>query len=142
MTSDPLPINDTLIIPASDLSFEFARSSGPGGQHVNTSDTQVRLRFALDATEALPEDVKNRIRAARGGQLTSEGELLLSCSSHRSRHRNVGEVRARLQMIILEALTPPKPRKKTRPTRGSVRRRLDAKRRQSDKKKMRKNPDY
>ena len=124
---EALRVTQRIVVPGEDLSVEAYRSSGPGGQHVNTTDSAVRLRLALDATTAIPGPVKARLRAAHPGKITSEGELLVTCSSERSQIRNLESARARLAGFIRDALTPPRPRKKTRPSRASKERRLKAK---------------
>jgi ribosome-associated protein len=125
--AEPLPISGRIIVPASDLVIERTRAGGPGGQHVNTTDSRVRLRFDLQGTTVLTEAVKNRIRSAHPSKLTSEGELLVVATAHRSQHRNIEDARSRLVQIIRAALTAPKKRRPTRPTRASKERRLDAK---------------
>lgn len=134
---DALPITARIVIPGEDLRYEFSRAGGPGGQHVNTTDTRVRVRLDLAGTAALREDVKERLRAAHPGKLTAEGELVVTCDARRSRHRNLGEARERLAAFVRTALTPPRPRRPTRPTRGSQRRRLAAKRQRADVKRGR-----
>jgi len=135
--NDPLPIREGVEIPASDLSYSFSRSGGPGGQHVNTTDTRVRLRFALDRCSAIPAGVKARLREQHPGWLTTDGELVLTADSYRSRHRNIESARERLAQAIQAVWVPPKRRKKTRPSRGAVKRRLDAKKRRGSIKKNR-----
>jgi len=129
---DPLPIHDHLTIPGADLSYEFSRSGGPGGQHVNTTDTRVRLRFALAACAALHPAVKARIRAAVPGMLTSDGELLIVSDRNRSRQRNLDDARQRLADLVRAHLKPPKRRRPTKPTKGSKRRRLEGKKRRGE----------
>lgn len=125
--SDPLAINDRIEIPAADLSWEFMRASGPGGQHVNKSDTAVRLRFDLANTTAIDDGVKARITAARRGLVNLDGTLTVACESHRSRQRNMDAARERLAALILAHLVPEAPRRPTRPTRASKERRVDEK---------------
>ena len=133
----PLPIREGVEIPSTDLSYSFSRSGGPGGQHVNTTDTRVRLRFALQRCSALPAGVKARLRSAHPGWLTTDGHLVLSADTYRSRLRNVEAARERLAAAINAVWYPPKRRKKTRPSRGSVKRRLDSKKRRGSVKKNR-----
>ncbi len=130
-------INDRFTIPDSDLSLSYSRSGGPGGQHVNTTETRVSLRFSLEECGVLPRPVKQRIRDAEGGRINNEGELLLHAERHRSRQMNVSDARERLANIIRRALVPPKRRRPTRPTRASKKRRLESKTRRGDVKKKR-----
>jgi ribosome-associated protein len=134
---EALRISDNLEIPKEDLSYETMRSGGPGGQHANTSDTRVRLRFDLEGCKVLNRAVKNRIRTLHSGRLTSEGELLLTVSTNRSQRRNLELAREKLAEIISDALVAPKKRKPTRPGRGARERRLSSKHHRSKIKKNR-----
>jgi ribosome-associated protein len=127
--AEPLPVTERIVIPGEDLEVTVARSGGPGGQAVNTTDSRVRLRFALASTSALTETVKNRLRDQRRSWLTSDGDLLITSDVHRSQHMNLAEVRERLVDAVRAALVPPKVRHKTKPTLGAKRRRREAKER-------------
>lgn len=133
-------IHSNLEIPASDLEWSWARSSGPGGQHVNTSETKAVLRFALSTCAVLREPVKERLRDAHGQWVNSDGDMVLASDTHRSRHMNIQAVEDRLANAIREALTPPKRRKKTRPSRSARRKRLNNKKQRGELKKLRKSP--
>ena len=122
-----IQVTKYIVIPESDLTWEYTRAGGPGGQHVNTTDTAVRLRFDLFNTAALNQTVKERIRTAHPGRLTSTGEFLLTCSSHRARQRNITEVSERLAEIVRAGLVAPKRRRPTKPSRAAKRRRMDGK---------------
>ncbi len=135
-----LPIPDGPIIPADELRVEAYRASGPGGQGVNTTDSAVRLRFRLMASTVLRWDQKERIAAAMPGQLTDDGELLVASSRHRSQHMNLEDARKRLAALISQHLRPPPPRHATKPTYGSQRRRIEAKKERSGTKAMRGRP--
>lgn len=137
MTDDPIRINDHLEIPAADLSYEYARSGGPGGQHANTADTAVRLRFDLQGTRAIAAGVKARLRQARPGAITADGELLVTSERHRSRTMNIEDARNKLAELVREHLKPPKRRRPTRPTRASKKRRLEGKKKRGDVKSKR-----
>ena len=135
---DDLRINERLVVPSSDLVVELSRSGGAGGQHVNKTESRVRLRFDLDGCSALWPGVKERIRKTYPSQITADGELLVVCSTHRSQHRNLEEARERLTEIIKQALHVQKKRKATKPTRASKERRLEGKRQRASVKKGRK----
>lgn len=130
-------INDRITVPAAELSYTASRSSGPGGQHVNTADTRIQVRWNLKQSQAFSETEKARLRRALRSRLTESGDLILACDGHRSQRRNREEVTQRLAAIIRANLRPPKPRKKTKPTRASKERRLEDKRRRSRLKKSR-----
>jgi ribosome-associated protein len=118
-----------LLIPAEELRWRFSRSSGPGGQAVNTTDSRVELVFDLLTSAAIPPPLKERAAARLGARLV-EGALVVAASEHRSQWRNRQAARRRLRALLEEALRPPPPpRRPTRPGRGAVERRLEAKRR-------------
>lgn len=129
-----------LIIPAGDLTEQFSRSSGPGGQGVNTTDSKVQLSLDIAATGALDDAQKERVMANLRHHL--DGTVLnISASTHRHQLRNRKEARQRMAAILREALAPPAPqRKRTQPTRGSIRRRLENKRHRSELKAARRRP--
>ncbi|MDK8768694.1 alternative ribosome rescue aminoacyl-tRNA hydrolase ArfB [Corynebacterium freneyi] len=142
LTIAPGPgIPDGLVIPAADLSERFVKSSGPGGQGVNTTDSKVQLSFDVAACASLSD--AHRRRVLRNLENRLDGTVLtVVASTRRSQVRNRSEARERMAAILREALAPPPPpRRKTKPTRGSVRRRLAAKKRRSEIKSMRRRPD-
>ncbi len=132
-----LPINDRVTIPGRDLSWSAVRSSGPGGQHVNNTATKVVIRFDLDGTRALTATQKRRLRKLAGNRLDADGGLRVTAQAERSQSQNLERARASLRRLILKSLVEPKRRVATKPSKGQRRRRLDAKRRQSEKKKRR-----
>lgn len=134
---DPLVIDDRTTLPGTDLEWTAVRASGPGGQNVNKVASKVDLRFDLRGTAALSPPVKARLRRLAGGRLDAAGRIVIVRSRHRDQARNLEAARDALRELILAALVPPKPRRPTRPTRASKRRRLEAKRRQGEKKRGR-----
>lgn len=134
-------ISRRLTIPESEVELRFARSGGPGGQHVNTASTKVELRFSVDDSDALDEDQKARIHDHLGNRITKDGVLILTSSEHRSQSQNRRAVTGRFGNLIAEALRPRKRRRRTRPTRGSKERRLEEKRQRAEKKRLRQDPE-
>jgi ribosome-associated protein len=140
MMPGPLNVTAGIVVPEAELQWRFSRSSGPGGQSVNTTDSRVELSFDLAATQALDETLKLRAKARLEGRLV-DGVVTVVASEHRSQLRNREAAEDRLRALLREAIAPPaRPRRATRPTRGSVRRRLDSKRRRSDLKRQRQPP--
>ncbi len=128
-------------IPADELAWRFSRSPGPGGQSVNTADTRVELSFDLGATSALPPELKERALRALEARLT-DGTVTVVASEYRSQLRNREAAAERLAELLTEATAPPpRPRRKTRPTRASVERRLADKQRRGQTKRLRRSTD-
>lgn len=126
-----------ITIPPDELSWRFSRSQGPGGQSVNTTDSQAELSYDLGASEALPPLWRERALAALAGRL-SAGVITVAASEYRSQLRNREAAAARLSALLTEATAPPpRPRKPTRPTKGATERRLAAKQRRSQTKRLR-----
>jgi ribosome-associated protein len=138
--SQDLEITPSLSIPRRELRFCTSRSSGPGGQHVNTTDTRVELRWDLRASAALSETQRARLLHALNRRLTRQGELILTCGQHRSQHRNRQEVLTRLAALVARALAPHRPRVTTQPSAAARERRLRAKRARAEIKRQRRLP--
>lgn len=130
----------TLVIPADDLHWQFVRSQGPGGQHVNRASTKAVLRFHAAASSSLPPAVRARLLEQQRPRLTDAGDLVITSQRFREQPRNIADCLAKLRAMLERAAQPPRPRRPTRPTRGSVARRRLAKQRRSDTKKLRKPP--
>lgn len=127
-------------VPAGELTWRFSRSSGPGGQSVNTADSRVELVFDVRRSTALPEPIRERLMGRLADRLV-DGRLTIAASEYRSQHRNRQAARARLADLLTEASAPPAPKRRpTRPTRGSKERRLSAKSRRSQTKSLRRPP--
>ncbi|AFO86098.1 peptidyl-tRNA hydrolase-like protein [Phaeobacter inhibens 2.10] len=132
MVRPMLRITDTIALQDWELTESFMRASGPGGQNVNKVSSAVELRFEAARSPALTPAVKSRLKRLAGRRWTKDGAIILQCDETRSQQRNRDLVRERLAELIRQALVAPKRRIATKPTRGSVRRRLDAKRQRSD----------
>lgn len=133
-------VSAALVIPAAELSWRFSRSSGPGGQGVNTADSRVELMWDAAASAVLSRAQRERVLERLSDRLI-DGVLTIAASEHRAQLRNRDAARARLAALVGEAVRPPAPpRRATKPTRGSKERRLQAKQRRTDVKKMRRRP--
>jgi ribosome-associated protein len=140
--SGPYVIRGSVSLPEAELGWRFSRSSGPGGQHVNTSDSQAELRFDLAATEALPEVWKERALRRLAGRLVG-GVLVVRASEHRSQWRNRETAAVRMAALLAEATAPPpRPRRKKKVPRGIHERRLREKKHRGDVKRGRSGRDW
>ena len=135
--SRPLVINSGIIIPAAEIVLSYARSAGPGGQNVNKVNSKAVLRWNVSQTGSLPSAAKNRFLERYSTRINQAGEVVLASDQHREQLRNVSECYEKLRQLILAILVAPRPRIKTRPSRGSVERRLQKKQIKSKRKQMR-----
>jgi len=140
MADDELTVRGSVTIPRSELSWRFSRSSGPGGQSVNTADSRVELRWNLATSTALPPNLRTRALDRLAGRLV-DGVLVVTAQEHREQLRNRRAAEGRLVALVAAAIAPnPPARRPTRPSRGAVQRRLDAKRRRAGIKQTRRSP--
>jgi ribosome-associated protein len=137
----PLRVTRSIVVPERDLRWRFSRSSGPGGQSVNTTDSRVELSLDLATTTALGPIQRARAMQRLAGKLV-DGVLTVTASEHRSQLRNREAALERLATLIAKAVAPPPPRRRpTRPSRAAVERRLAEKRRRARKKRLRRDDE-
>ena len=130
-----------VVIPSTDLVWQFARSAGPGGQHVNRTSSKAMLRFDIAGCAALPDDVRRRLVASVAPRLTAHGSLVITSQRHREQGRNVADCLEKLAALVERAMRPPERRRPTRVPRSSKAARLDAKKRRSATKQRRRVSD-
>lgn len=126
-----IPVTRSIGIDSEELEESFVRSTGAGGQHVNTTDSAVQLRFDVANSPNLPDAVKRRLATLAGRRMTAEGVLILRSEGSRSQALNRQEVRERLFELIRAATIVPKPRKATKPSKAAKAKRVDAKKARS-----------
>ena len=129
--------NRDIVIPAQAIEWQFARSGGPGGQHVNRTSSKAQLRFDLLHCPHLPEDVRQRVLARERSRLTGDGVLVISSQQHREQPRNIADCLAKLAAILQRGLRPPKSRRPTRVPRSAIAKRLEGKKRRGQTKQSR-----
>ncbi|HZE37575.1 MAG TPA: alternative ribosome rescue aminoacyl-tRNA hydrolase ArfB [Stackebrandtia sp.] len=137
----PLRVSRSVVVPEVELSWRFSRSSGPGGQGVNTTDSRVELTYDVAATAALSEAQRERALQRLADRLV-DGKITVAASEHRSQLRNREAAMERLAELLREAIAPPpKQRRATKPSKRAKAKRMDAKRRRGDVKRLRRSTD-
>lgn len=132
-----IKITPSIHINDEEIELNFIRSPGPGGQNVNKVSSAVQLRFNVQGSPSIPQDVKQRLIKLAGKRLSSEGVLIIEARQYRLQDRNRQAALERLVRLVQQACVPPKPRHKTRPSHAAILRRLETKRKRSEIKRMR-----
>lgn len=132
-----LVVNARLRVPLEEFSFTFARSSGPGGQNVNKVNSKALLRWPVAASPSLPAHVRERFLRSYASRITTEGELVMMSQRYRDQGRNVDDCLEKLREMLAAVAAAPVRRKRTKPSRASIERRLEAKRHKSSRKQSR-----
>ena len=136
-----MQVNPHIFVPRSEFEFRFDRSSGPGGQNVNKVNSKATLHWNVTNTESLPEAVQRRFIAKFENRINKDGQLVVSSDRYRDQAKNIDDCLDRVRTMILQVAAPPKRRKKTKPSLGSKRRRLEQKKRRAKTKELRRRVD-
>lgn len=137
-----LEITPELFLDERELTFEFIRASGPGGQNVNKVASAVQLRFDAARTASLPEAVRARLMKLAGRRMTGDGVLVIEAKKYRSQEQNRFDAIQRFSELVRKASEKPKPRRKTRPTKAAKEERLKSKKQRGEVKKMRRQKSF
>lgn len=138
--SSPLVINDKVTLPGSDLEWTAVRSSGPGGQNVNKVASKIELSFDFEASVAIPDSAKDRLRELAKKQLDAEGRVFIKSEKTRDQGKNLADAREKLKELIQKSLVVPKARKATKPSKSQKVKRLTTKKKVGAKKAARRRP--
>lgn len=136
-----LEVNSRIRIPPSEFQWTYVRSSGPGGQNVNKVNSKAVLRWSVAHSPSLPADVRERFLTRYRSRITVEGDFIVASQRYRDQGRNAADVLEKLTALVAAVAVPAKKRRPTKPTRGSVRRRVETKQARSRTKKMRRTVD-
>ena len=137
---DDIRVTDAIRIPRSELTFRFSRSGGPGGQNVNKVNSRVQMRWNVETTAALPEEVLTRLKARNRRRINAKGELRLTSQRYRDQPRNIEDCLEKLRELVAAAAATPRRRRPTKPSAGSRLRRLKANRERAERKQRRRPP--
>jgi ribosome-associated protein len=132
-----LQVTPALAIDESEFEERFVRASGPGGQNVNKVATAVQLRFDVERSTSIDDDVRQRLRALAGSRMTADGVLVIDARRHRTQAQNREDARERLVDLLRQALIKPKRRRKTKPSKSSMERRIQSKKKRAETKRGR-----
>jgi ribosome-associated protein len=135
-----LKVNERIQIKLTEFNFTFARSGGPGGQNVNKVNSKVALRWDIENSPTIPDDVRLRFKAKYHRRINKDGEFLIQSERFRDQGRNVADCMEKLRQLLLDVATAPRKRKPTRRTKGSIQRRLNDKKSTARKKESRRRP--
>jgi ribosome-associated protein len=142
LPNDALVITSTIWVPATGMRIQFARSSGPGGQHVNKVNTKAELWVTVDAIVGISPDAAVRLRRLAGRRLTAAGEIHLIAEASRSQETNRGDAIERFVELVKSALHAPKPRRRTKPSKAAKQRRIESKKRRGQTKANRRSGEW
>ena len=138
---DSITIRPGVVVPSEALTFQAVRASGPGGQNVNKVSSKVDLRVALNLVQGLDHGARERLLTACRGSLDADGRLIVVSQRTRDQRRNLEDAVEKVRSLVAQALVKPRARRPTRPSRGSVERRLSDKKRRSDAKSSRRSEE-